>query len=242
MTYLQIVNSVMRMLRETEVTTVAESSYSKLIGTFVQQVIDEMWESWNWNRLLRAVDGTIAAGLSTLDLTADNLANLSRATNEKSFLAYDYQRLPMVYDITSGEERRLVQTNRTKYNRDYALSTRPVQPPSEFIIDQSNDEGWNLIFDTTMDKERTIRSYWYIPDDDLDPTSSDDDSTQVKMPSRPIILGAVYYALNERGEEIGEPGQIAERRWREALAAAIERDDQEKQDFLYRNFTNDERS
>jgi hypothetical protein len=35
MTYLQLVNSVLRRLREDEVTTVAQTSYSKLIGEFV---------------------------------------------------------------------------------------------------------------------------------------------------------------------------------------------------------------
>ena len=36
MTYLQLVNSVLRRLREDEVTTVAQNSYSKLIGEFVK--------------------------------------------------------------------------------------------------------------------------------------------------------------------------------------------------------------
>ena len=35
MTYLQLVNSVLRRLREDEVTTVGQTSYSKLIGEFV---------------------------------------------------------------------------------------------------------------------------------------------------------------------------------------------------------------
>ena len=35
MTYLQLVNSVLRRLREEEVSTVSQNSYSKLIGEFV---------------------------------------------------------------------------------------------------------------------------------------------------------------------------------------------------------------
>ena len=35
MTYLQLVNAVMRRLREEEITTVDESDYAKLIGDFV---------------------------------------------------------------------------------------------------------------------------------------------------------------------------------------------------------------
>jgi len=35
---------------------------------------------------------------------------------------------------------------------------------------------------------------------------------------------ALYYALNERGEEMGEPGQISERRAHRAMTAAMELD------------------
>ena len=38
MTYLQLDNSVLRRLREDEVTTVGQNSYSKLIGEFVNGV------------------------------------------------------------------------------------------------------------------------------------------------------------------------------------------------------------
>ena len=35
MTYLQLVNSVLRRLREEEVSTVGQTSYSKLVGEFI---------------------------------------------------------------------------------------------------------------------------------------------------------------------------------------------------------------
>jgi hypothetical protein len=54
------------------------------------------------------------------------------------------------------------------------------------------------------------------------------DGDEVILPDRSIFLGALMMALNERGEEIGEPGNLAERKFINALGAAIERDIQSK--------------
>lgn len=51
MTYLQIINAVLRRLRETEVTDVDETDYSKLIGEYVNSVKKEVEAAWDWNAL-----------------------------------------------------------------------------------------------------------------------------------------------------------------------------------------------
>ena len=51
MTYLQLVNSVLRRLREDEVTTVAQTSYSKLIGEFVNDAKRTVEDSYDWTAL-----------------------------------------------------------------------------------------------------------------------------------------------------------------------------------------------
>jgi hypothetical protein len=51
MTYLQIINAVLRRLRETEVTDVNETDYSKLIGEYVNSVKKEVEAAWDWNAL-----------------------------------------------------------------------------------------------------------------------------------------------------------------------------------------------
>ena len=54
MTYLQLVNSVLRRLRENEVDTVAETSYSALIGDFVNDAkqIDRMRKEYEIRKKL----------------------------------------------------------------------------------------------------------------------------------------------------------------------------------------------
>ena len=51
MTYLQLVNSVLRRLREDEVTSVSQNSYSKLIGEFVNDAKRSVEDAYDWTAL-----------------------------------------------------------------------------------------------------------------------------------------------------------------------------------------------
>ena len=51
MTYVQLVNSVLRRLRENEVTTVQSDNYSKLIGDLVNDAKDVVESAWDWSAL-----------------------------------------------------------------------------------------------------------------------------------------------------------------------------------------------
>ena len=51
MTYLELVNNVLRRLRETEVTTVQSTSYSKLIGDIVNDAKRLVEDAWDWKVL-----------------------------------------------------------------------------------------------------------------------------------------------------------------------------------------------
>jgi len=61
MTYLEIVNSVLRRLREREVLSVSESSYSKLIGDFVNDARNEVETAWGWSALRTTLTLTTTA-------------------------------------------------------------------------------------------------------------------------------------------------------------------------------------
>jgi len=53
MTYLELVNDVLTRLRETNVSTVSETSYSALIGKFVNDAKRQIEDSYNWNVYLK---------------------------------------------------------------------------------------------------------------------------------------------------------------------------------------------
>jgi hypothetical protein len=48
------------------------------------------------------------------------------------------------------------------------------------------------------------------------------------IPSRPLEIAAIWYALEERGEELGANAMFTEERFRKALDDAIARDDAEQ--------------
>jgi hypothetical protein len=68
MTYLEIVNSVLRRLREREVASVSESSYSKLIGDFVNDARNEVETAWNWSALRTTLTLTTTADIFNYEL------------------------------------------------------------------------------------------------------------------------------------------------------------------------------
>jgi hypothetical protein len=61
MTYLQLVNSVLRRLREDEVDTVGQNSYSRLIGEFVNDAKRTVEDAWAWSALRSTLTVTTEA-------------------------------------------------------------------------------------------------------------------------------------------------------------------------------------
>lgn len=51
MNYLQIVNKVLRRLRQTEVTSVDQTKYSRLVGQLVNTTKSEVEKAWKWQHL-----------------------------------------------------------------------------------------------------------------------------------------------------------------------------------------------
>ena len=69
MTYLEIVNKVLVRLRENEVTSLTETSYSKLVADLVNVVKREVENAWNWDCLRETLTVTTANDLFNYVLT-----------------------------------------------------------------------------------------------------------------------------------------------------------------------------
>lgn len=221
---LTIVNNVLERLREDTVSTVSENAYSKLIAMFVNDAIQDI-EDYNheWSVYITSIDTTITTGTTSYDLTA---------TTDRSWLMRDPDddQLPLAYDITSGDKRQLFDASWKAVLREQALandSNNTHADPQVFAIRADSDgRGWTLEMLWGLDaaeSDHTWRSYWYIPQGELarDGTA---DNTEILLPARIVELRAVFYALNERGEEMGTFGGIADKRSTDAIAAAMEAD------------------
>jgi hypothetical protein len=68
MIYLDIVNSVLRRLRENEVSSVQETPYSKLIGDLVNVVKREVEDAWDWSALRTTLTANTTASLFNYEL------------------------------------------------------------------------------------------------------------------------------------------------------------------------------
>lgn len=245
MTFLQVINSVLRQLRESEVSTVTANSYSKLIAQFINQVIEEMSDIRDWHCLVQQVNFTVpiseGGGILSDDTAGANLNIVTNSTylTDRSSLCYDTLRRPIVYDVTDTAKVQMYEDNVRDIRRDYIEGPGTLRP-NYFGLEYTGTGGMQIWFNSLMDKERNFEMLAHIPQEDLSVTSEDDVATTIYLPTRPIIMGALYYAYNERGEEMGEPGGIAEQRYQRSLASAIENDDRWKQDYLYRYLSNDE--
>ena len=234
-TQLATVNKILRRLRETTVASVASTSYAQLIGLFVNEAKELMEDAWFWTVNETAIDTSILAdGTLTYDLTE---------TNDRSFLMrWHNEGVPMAFDTTTGGEKQLEDISlkernriRETWNGDPDASTAPKY----FSLTPDTDgRGWTISLLYPSNTARTWRTYWYVPQTEL-ALDGTDDGTEILLPQRPLYLLALSLAMNERGEEMGEPGQMVMKQGQAALAAAMELDMQTNKKS-YENITNTE--
>jgi len=218
-TQLQILNQVQRRLRETQTASVATSEYSTLLGDFINEAIEELNVVHDWTQLEAEVSVTLASGTTTYDLTG---------TTNDSQLIFTDNNCPIahLYDDgsdTTGEQLTYVNARAfaTLVAQDAASSTN--EPPYFTLRPQNDADELEIIFWPEPSATRTAKLRFWTPQAPL-AVDGTDDATQVYLPNRPLVLGALYMALNERGEEIGEPGNIAEQRYLSALGDAVYND------------------
>lgn len=183
MTYLEIVNAVLRKLREDEVTVVQENDYSKLIGDFVNDALNSVEAAWDWSSLRQVID------LTTFD-------------NQKTYSLTDFGirgELMSLYNVSEKQEI----TQRTKaYIKDkhYKDPDNTTGKPRYFAFDGTDvNNDTQVTFYPTPNDTYQLEANVVLRDQRL---VNDADIT--KLPTQPIIQLAFAYALRERGETGGQ--------------------------------------
>ena len=74
MTYLQLVNSVLRRMREDEVTSIENTtdSYVKLVGEFVNDARRIVEDAWDWSALRSTITVTTTDDVFSYSMTGTN--------------------------------------------------------------------------------------------------------------------------------------------------------------------------
>jgi len=230
MTLLQLVNRVLRRLREDEV-DVLTADYTTLIVDFLSEIHAEVLDYHDWSSMDYTVKVAAVASQEEYDLSATvadggNVANGYTPTTVKSILRY-VEGVPLVhwFDSVSATQGVLIpQISWDKYLALYNSDTsQEAVQPTVFALRQDGD-GFRLALWPTPDASTGLVCLRFHTPETVLSSESSTTATTVLAPERPLVLGALYLALNERGEELGEPGNIAEKRYTDALEAAAEAD------------------
>jgi hypothetical protein len=182
MTYLDLVNAVLRRVREAEVASVTTTDYSKLIGDMVNEAKRAVEDAWNWS-ILRTTKTiyTSPINLSNYEITDSNF------------------RTRVLHIYLPSEKRDLQQVSQDVMHRNIDLLGTQTGSPMQFSYGPITSAG-KLTIDIFPIPAQvyTIKAECVIPEAEL---VADLDNTV--LPSELIIQGAYLRAINERGEDGG---------------------------------------
>tara|TARA_R100000808_G_scaffold18046_1_gene39615 strand:+ start:898 stop:1545 length:648 start_codon:yes stop_codon:yes gene_type:complete len=200
MTYLNLVNGVLRRLRENEVATVQADSYSKLIGDLVNDAKDLVESAWDWSALrttlaINTVDGTYNYSLTG---SGDKIKELN-VINDTSNLNMEYR------------------TNNWFDDKFYVGT--PASGAPEYYTYAGTDSNGDMTIDV-YPKPDAVYALRFDSVKRNGVLSADSDTLSV--PENPVVQLAVAFAVRERGETGGtstaEYFQIANKYLSDAVA------------------------
>lgn len=231
-TLLTAVNRVLVRLREETVTTLDSSPYARLVASFMSDIHREITEAHDWGMFDHGTLVVLRPGQTEYQLyegSTDVFPGYP-APNAKSFVKMQYDSTPVaalyqtIDDALASMRAAGIALADPETVRMFRLYSNGVtNAPDSFAIQQHETlDGLRLQLDVAPDKDYFLFVRFHTPEVEIDPTGMDTQS--LRVPIQPLVLGTLYLALNERGEELGEAGNVAEERYRIALTAAIETD------------------
>lgn len=226
-TYRNLLNNVLIALREDQIPgTTAEitDEYHLLLGLFINQIKEIIEDQHNWRALRTSEDLTFASVSSAAFTTANERSRVLRVQDEMAG-----EERALVFDITdTSNPYRLREIDMAELLRRREMETSNGGDPSYFSMDNSGENAMALQVYPTPTDTRTIRVFTVTPQANLDADMLD---TNIKIPARPIEAGAIWYALEERGEELGVQGLFNQEVFDRLLGAAIARDAAEQGEY-----------
>lgn len=181
MTYLELVNDVLIRLRETTVATVTETSYSTLIGKFVNDAKRQIEDAYAWNILGTTITLSTTSGTYSYSLTGSG------------------QKFQVIDVINATSNIGMKNIDYASMNRKQNFSTPVSGIPSEFAFD-----GVDGSYDTKVTLYPRPNGVYSIPFSLTVPQATlSSDSTVVLVPDVLVVQNAYSRALVERGEDGG---------------------------------------
>jgi hypothetical protein len=199
MQYIQLVNSVLRRLRETEVSSVADNAYSKMIGEFVNDAKRQVEDAYAWN----ALTDTLSA------VTATNLFNYVLVGSGQRFRIMDV--------INDTDDFFLKYQTTNEMNRLFLMTSSEKGSPRFY-----NFNGVDANGDTQVDLYPIPNGVYNIRFNIIRPqVPLSTDADRLLVPSEPVIFNACARAFAERGEDGGIASGEMYALYNQSLADAI---------------------
>mgnify|MGYP003637160261 FL=1 len=211
-TYLSLMNSVLRRLREEEVADVTETAYSKMVGDYINDAKSLVQDSHAWSTLRKTIVVPTVADTTEYSLTgAGERVKLYSAINDTSnfFMHYESPNWFSNAYYISGEV--------TGTPDSYTFSGVDSNADTKVRVYPKPSGVFSLRFDVCS----------------REPDLTVDSSTTV-LPAMPIIHNAVALLARERGETGGTTTQdyfiIADKHLSDAIAQDAYKNPEE---FIY---------
>jgi hypothetical protein len=198
MQYIQLVNEVLARLRESEVSSVNDNAYSKMIGKFVNDAKRNVEDAYNWNALYDTLSATTTADIFNYVLTGSG------------------QRFRVI-DVINQNDKIVLTEIPTSNMTQLFLFTPTKGTPFYYNFNGTNTNG-----DTQVDLFPTPNGVYDIRFNIVLPQPiMTTDSTVLKVPYEPVVFLAYAKALAERGEDGGLASSEAYGLYKTSLADAI---------------------
>jgi hypothetical protein len=176
-----MINDVLTRLRETPVSTASETTYSALIGKFVNDAKRQVEDAYTWNSLEQVITINTVAGTYEYALTG----------------AGQKFRLEDAINVTSNVTLRNISYEWMNRRQNFATPVSGI--PSEFIFDGVDGSGdAKVTLYPRPDNVYQLNFTLNIPQATLS-----SDGTSVLVPDVLVVQNAYARALAERGEDGG---------------------------------------
>ena len=206
MTFREVINEVLIRLRETPISSdwsgaINDSStvsdYNKVIGALVNDSKRSIESYHNWQILRETVDITTVADTKNYNLSSGQ----------------EFKILDVVNNATGNE---LLQVSRAYLNRERYPTASTGEPHYYGFNGADSSNNLKVDLSPTPSKVETI-SFDMVKYQDVLTLAA----TTIKIPTKPLILGAYARALSERGEDGGTQSSIAATEASTSIAQAI---------------------
>ncbi len=181
MTYLELVNNVLKRLRERTVATIDETTYSTLISVLINDAKTEVENAWNWSALRQTLTLTTTSGVFNYELngTGNNFSVMD-VVNDSGDFFMEYR-------------------TQHDFNQFYLNQTPASGNPRYYNFNGVSADGDTLV-DLYPKPDTIYTIYFNIIQRTGDLSAGTDKLT---VPSLPVSLLAYAKAIEERGEDGG---------------------------------------